>query len=74
MISIELIFPQKGKRLCMRVGKKTLVGDLKKYIRTFFGVGAGNIFLLTGKEDVSDDMTLEEAGMYTGSGVVIDNG
>ena len=74
MISIELIFPTKGKRMCMRVVETTSVGDLKRYLTTFFGVKNEDIFILTSDENISDDMTLSEAGMYTGSGVLIENG
>ena len=74
MISIELILPEKGKRLCMRVGEETSVGELKRYIRSSFGVKNENIFMLASKEIITDDMTLSEAGMYTGSGVLITDG
>ena len=30
--------------------------------------------MITSEKNVTDDMTLAEAGMYTGSGVIIDNG
>ena len=74
MISIELILPEKGKRLCMRVGETTSVGELKRYLRSSFKVKNESIFILSPKESITDDMTLKEAGMYTGSGVLITNG
>ena len=73
MISIELIFPLQGKRLCMRIDRKTTVGDLKRYLRESFKVTDDKIFLLSTSKAVTDDMTLEDAGMYTGSGVLIDD-
>ncbi len=74
MISIELIFPVKAKRHCMRVDEMTTVSDLKKYICSVFNVRPEDIFILTSCEHIDDDMTLLRAGMYTGSGVVIDDG
>ena len=74
MISIELIFPLKGKRLCMRVAETTSVGDLKKYLSTFFGVRKEDILMLTSGETISDEMSLADAGMHTGSGVLIEDG
>lgn len=73
MISIELIFPTVGKRLCMRVGETTSVGEFKRYLRNFFNINNSCIFMLTPVENVTDGMSLVEAGMYMGSGVIIDD-
>ncbi len=74
MISIELIFPLKGKRLCMRVAETTSVGELKRYLITCFGVEKEDILILASGENISDEMSLADAGMHTGSGVLIENG
>ena len=58
----------------MTVRESTSVGDFKKYLRRFFDIKNDCIFMLTQRELISDDMSLSEAGMYTGSGVIIDNG
>ena len=71
MISLELIFPIQDKRVCMRVKESMSIGDLKKFLRNNFRINNDCIYLLTSKEIVSDDMTLSEAGMCTGSGVII---
>ncbi len=71
MISLELIFPVQDKRVCMRVKKSMSVGDLKKFLRDNFKINNDCIYLLTPKENISDEMTLSEAGMCTGSGVII---
>ena len=74
MISIELILPTMQKRLCMTVRESTSVGEFKKYLRRFFDIKNDCIFMLTACERITDDMSLSEAGMFTGSGVIIDNG
>ena len=71
MISIELIFPLRDKRVCMRVEESLPVGELKSYLRKNLGINNDCIYLLTPKENITDDMTLSEAGMCTGSGVII---
>ncbi len=73
MISIELIFPSKSKKLVMRVGESTSVGEFRRYLRKFFNVSNNCIFMLTPKENVTDGMSLTEAGMFMGSGVIIEN-
>ena len=74
MISIELIFPLRDKRVCMRVEESLPVGELKSYLRKNLKINNDCIYLLTPKENVSDEMTLYEAGMRTGSGVIISDG
>lgn len=74
MISLELILPEEDKRLCMRVRETTKVGDLKGFLRRSFGINNDSILLLTNRKNVSDDMSLTEAGMYMGSGVIVENG
>ncbi len=74
MISLELILPEENKRLCVRVRETLKVGDLKRFLRRSFGINNSSILLLTGKKNVSDDMSLTEAGMFMGSGVIIENG
>ena len=71
MISLELIFPETEKRLCMRIEETTKVGDFRKYLKEFFGANNNCILMMTSKKDVTDDMSLTEAGMCTGSGVII---
>ena len=71
MISIELIFPMREKRVCMRVGETLSVGDFKRFLRQNYRINNDCIYLLTPKENITDDMTLSEAGMCTGSGVII---
>ena len=73
MIALELILPTRNKRLCMTVGETTTVGEFKKYLRQFFDVNNERIFMLSGQDITSDDISLSEAGMYTGSGVIIDD-
>ena len=66
MISIELILPKYNKRLCVRVGEKMTVKEFKCFLSRFYKVKYDNILMLTQEKN--------EAGMYTGSGVIIDNG
>ena len=73
MISLEIIIPSQSKRLCMRVGESISVGEFKRYLRVFFDIKNDCIFMLTSKEFVTDGMSLTDAGMYTGSGVIIDD-
>ena len=73
MIALELILPTRNKRLCMAVGETTTVGEFKKYLRHFFNVNNERIFMLSGRDYISDDISLSEAGMNTGSGVIIDD-
>ena len=72
MISIELIIPSQDKRLCIRADESITIGEFKKKIRDFSGNKNKRILLLTAQEIVTDEMTLTEAGLYDGSGVVIE--
>ena len=72
MISIELIIPSQDKRLCIRADESITIGEFKKKIREFSGNKNKRILLLTAQEIVTDEMTLTEAGLYDGSGVVIE--
>ncbi len=74
MISIELILPKEDKRLCVRVGEKMTVKEFKCFLSRFYKVKYNRILMLTSQKNVTDDMTLTEAGMHTGSGVIIDDG
>lgn len=74
MISIELIIPKEDKRLCVRVAGKMKVKDFKSFLSRCYSVKTEEILMLTPVKHVTADMTLLEAGMYTGSGVIIDNG
>ncbi len=74
MISIELIIPDEDKRLCVRVGEDMTVKEFKCFLSRYYNVKYDRILMLTSVNHVSDDMSLAEAGMYTGSGVIIDNG
>ncbi len=71
MISIELIIPSQDKRFCVRADESITVGEFKKKIGEFSGNKNNRILLLTAKKKVSDEMTLSEAGLYNGSGVMI---
>ena len=71
MISLELIFPIQDKRVCMRVKESMTVGDLKRFLRDNYKINNNCIYILTPKENVPDEMTLSEAGLCTGSGVII---
>ena len=72
MISIELIIPSQDKRLCIRADESITIGEFKKKIRDFSGNKNKRILLLTAQEIVTVEMTLTEAGLYDGSGVVIE--
>ena len=74
MIALEIILPTANKRLCMTVAETTKIGELKKYLRDFFEIKNGRILMLSAGDDVPDEMSLAEAGLYTGSGVVIEDG
>ena len=74
MISIELIFPLKDKRLCARVDESISVGDFKKKICSIYGINNSSIYMLSCPENVSDEMSLSEIGMCNGSGVMIEDG
>ena len=73
MISIELILIGSNKRLCMTVDETTKIGDFRRYLRRFFGIKNECILILSEQEKITDEMSLSEAGMYTGSGVVIED-
>ena len=74
MISIELVVPSQDRRLCARADESITVGEFKEKIRQFSGNKNERIFLLTAQENVTDDMTLTEAGLYDGSGVMVEIG
>lgn len=74
MISLELIFPGQGKRMCAHVCEKITVGEFEKKITDFFGIKNGRVLLLSDRKNVSKDMTLKQAGMHTGSGVIMEDG
>ncbi len=74
MISLELILPEADKRLCIRVKETIKIRDLKSYLKRSFGINNDNILFLTHVRSVSDEMSLSEAGLYMGSGVIIKNG
>lgn len=71
MISMELIDERDKKRLFIRVEKKTKIGDLKRFLTTEFAINNNSILLQNTGRKVTDDMTLIEAGLCTGSGVII---
>ena len=73
MISIELIFPLKDKRLCARVDETMSVADLKKNLCRIFGIKNDCILIPNLPERGQDDMCLKDAGMHNGSGVIIEN-
>ena len=72
MISIELIFPIQDKRLCARVSESLSIGDYKRKILPAQGIRNGCIFMPGTNKNITDDMTLSEAGMHSGSGVIIE--
>ena len=74
MISIELIFPTKEKRLCARVDETISLGDFKKNLCKNLGINNDCIYIISCPENVSDDMSLSRIGMCNGSGVIIDDG
>lgn len=74
MISIELAIPAQDRRLCVRADESITIGEFKKKIRQFSGNKNDRILLLTAQEIVTDDMTLTQAGLYDGSGVMIEIG
>ena len=74
MISIELVIPSQDRRLCVRADESITIGEFKKKIRQFSGNKNDRILLLTAQEIVTDDMTLTQAGLYDGSGVMIEIG
>ncbi len=71
MISIELIIPERELRLCVRVRKRLKVGELKSFLRGFSGLDNDCFFIIDGRNNVPDDVTLSEAGIHDGSGVII---
>lgn len=73
MISIELIFPLQDKRLCARVNESIRIGDFRKKILSSLGIKNGRIFIMGTNKNITDDMTLSEAGLHSGSGVIIED-
>ena len=74
MISIEMVIPAQDRRLCVRVDESMKIGEFKKKIGQFSGNKNERILLLTAQDIVTDDMTLTEAGLYDGSGVMVEIG
>ncbi len=73
MISIELIFPERDLRLWALADTSVPVGVFREKIRHFFGIKNGSIFFISSENNIRDDMTLKEAGLYTGAAVVIED-
>lgn len=73
MISMELIDKKEKKRLYIRVDEMTKIGELKRFLRKNFGINNSSILMQETHQNVTDDMTIIEAGFYTGSGVIIKN-
>ncbi len=71
MISLELIDKKDQKRLFIRVDEMTKIGELKSFLRVNFKTDNSSILMQDTHKKVTDDMTLTEAGLYTGSGVMI---
>ena len=71
MISIEMIIPSQDKRFCVRADESITVGEFKKKIRDFSGNKNNRILLFTAQDLVANEMTLTEAGLCNGSGVMI---
>ena len=74
MISIELALVKEKKRLCVRVDERMSLGDFSRELREIFKIKNGRILMLSLKKNVSDDMSVNEAGLYNGCTVVIENG
>ncbi len=70
MILLELIFPEQDKRLFLSADRSVTVGELKGFVRRFFDLKNSRILFVTGT-DPKDEMTLFEAGFFTGTGVII---
>lgn len=71
MISLELIFPETERRLFARVDESMTIGELKKQIMIFGGKNNRGILLVSSHKNITENMTLKEAGLHNGSGVII---
>ncbi len=71
MISLELVIPAQDRKLCVRVDESMTIGEFKKKIRDFSGNKNNRILLFTAQDLVANEMTLTEAGLCNGSGVMI---
>ena len=71
MISMELVIPEQDRRLCVRADESMKIGEFKKKIGEFSGNKNNRILLFTAQDPVTDEMTLTEAGLCNGSGVMI---
>ena len=74
MISLELVFPEREKRMYVRVDESMKIGEFKKKIRMYFSKNNCRILMLSGRHDLTDGMTIREAGLRNGSGVIIEIG
>ena len=73
MISIEIIFPLQDKRLCARVDETMSVADFKKNMCRIFRIKNDCIVIPNIPDGECDDMSMADAGMHNGSGVIIEN-
>ncbi len=73
MISLELVFPLKDKRLCARVDETMTIADLRKNLCRIFGIKNDCILIPNIPEEDCEDTCLKEAGMHNGSGVIIED-
>lgn len=70
MILIELIFPERNKRLFLTTEESISVGEFEEFLNDFFELKNSRILIMTGRT-VSGEMSLFEAGVHTGTGVMI---
>lgn len=73
MISIELIFPLKDKRLCARVDETMSIAEFKKNMSRIFGIKNDCIVIPNIPSPECGNMTLKESGLHNGSGVIIED-
>ena len=74
MIFLELINPIKKSRCFLTVDESMTVGEFKKNLSKKMKINSTCIHMLTGMENVNDDMQIKETCMWNGSGVVIEDG
>ncbi|MCR5688183.1 MAG: hypothetical protein K6G58_09195 [Lachnospiraceae bacterium] len=55
----------------MRVSESICVGDLKKFVRSFFSLKNNCFIMFSGRGELPDEMSLADAGLCDGSGVMI---
>lgn len=72
MISIELVFPEREKRMYVRVDESMKIGDFKTKISRFLSKNNCRILMFSGRTDLPDGVTIREAGLRNGSGVIIE--